>query len=141
MRCGVIRRRRTMISGKAAVGQAKNSGGGSGQIAGLFSLACPLLTVLRRFHAAEAEMICAGVDFAFAACPDDVTRVVLIVAKKRAATMHPFFLVRFGWIERRSGSLRIARDAARVSERLGIIGPIPIAAPFPDLAGYVVERV
>ena len=35
-----------------------------------------------RFHAAEAEMIGAGVDFAFAARADDVARAILIVAKK-----------------------------------------------------------
>jgi hypothetical protein len=45
-------------------------------------------------------MIGAGVDFAFAARADDVTRTVLIVAKKRAAAMHALFLVRLGGIER-----------------------------------------
>jgi hypothetical protein len=44
-------------------------------------------------------MIGAGVDFAFAACANDVTRTILIVAKKRAAAMDALFLVRLGGIE------------------------------------------
>lgn len=39
----------------------------------LFSFDCPLLGAFRRFHAAKAEMICAGVDLAFATCAHDVT--------------------------------------------------------------------
>ena len=39
-------------------------------------------------------MIRASVDFAFAACADDVTRTILIVAKKRAAAVDALFLVR-----------------------------------------------
>jgi hypothetical protein len=44
-------------------------------------------------------MIGAGIDFAFAARADDVTRTVLIVAKKRTAAVHAFLLVRLGRIE------------------------------------------
>jgi hypothetical protein len=41
----------------------------------------------------EIEMIGAGVDFAFAARADDVTRRIPVVAKERAAAMHALFLV------------------------------------------------
>ena len=97
-----------------------------------------LRVLTRRFHAAKAEMVRAGVDFAFAACPDDVAGTKLFVAKKRAAAMHALLLVRLSGIERRIGSLRIARDTAFIRERLVIIGTIPIAAPFPDIARHVV---
>jgi hypothetical protein len=41
-------------------------------------------------------MIGGGVDFAFAARADDVTRTILVVAKKRTAAMDARFLVRLG---------------------------------------------
>jgi hypothetical protein len=41
-----------------------------------------LAAVSRRFHAAEAEMIGTGVDFALAACANDVARAILSVAEK-----------------------------------------------------------
>jgi hypothetical protein len=53
----------------------------------------------RSFHASEAEVIGTGVDLAFAARADDVTRTVLVVAKKRPASMHALLLVRLCWIE------------------------------------------
>ena len=55
--------------------------------------------LLSRLHAAKAEMVGAGVDFAFAARADDVTRAVLVVAQKRASAMDALFLVRLGWIK------------------------------------------
>jgi hypothetical protein len=48
----------------------------------LFSLDRPLLIAFRRSDTAEAEMIGAGVDLAFAAGADNVARAVLVVAKK-----------------------------------------------------------
>ena len=44
--------------------------------------------------AAKTEMVGAGIDFAFATRADDVTRAVLVVAKKQAAAVHALFLVR-----------------------------------------------
>ena len=58
-----------------------------------------LRIVLQRSDTAEAEMIRASVDLAFAARADDVARAILFVAKKRAPAMDALFLVRFGWIE------------------------------------------
>jgi hypothetical protein len=46
----------------------------------LVPLACGFRA--RIFHAAKTEMVGAGVDFAFAARADDVSRAILVVAKK-----------------------------------------------------------
>src|SRR5438874_4009651 len=86
-------------------------------------------------------MIGAGVHLAFAACAHDVARAVLVVAKKRAAAMHALLLVRLSWIKWRIGASRIVRYAPFVRQRLVIIGAIPIAAPFPHVAGHVVKAV
>src|SRR6266436_1856086 len=86
-------------------------------------------------------MIRARVKFAFAACADDVAGTILLIAKKRAAPMDPFLLVRLSRIKRRIGSLWIARDFAFVGEHLVVIGAIPVAAPFPNVAGHVVKPV
>src|SRR6184192_3976456 len=86
-------------------------------------------------------MIGARVEFAFAACADDVPRTILLVAKKRAAPMDALFLVRLSRIKWGIRPLWIARDSAFVGERLVIIRAIPIAAPFPNVAGHVVKPV
>src|SRR6266513_615235 len=53
--------------------------------------------------------------------------------------MNSLFLVRLGRIEWRGRALRIVRYAAFVRQRLVVIGAIPIAAPFPDVARHVVK--
>ena len=83
-------------------------------------------------------MIGARVDFAFAACADDVAGTILLIAKKRAAPMDALLLVRLSWIKRRIRPLWIARDSAFAGERLVVIRAIPVAAPFPNVTGYVV---
>src|SRR5438876_7794675 len=55
--------------------------------------------------------------------------------------MDTFLLVRLRGIKCRIGTLRIVRDPSFVRQRLVIIGAIPIAAPFPDVAGHVVKAV
>src|SRR5437016_13509482 len=55
--------------------------------------------------------------------------------------MHALLLVRLSWIKWRIGASRIVRYAPFVRQRLVIIGAIPIAAPFPDVAGHVVKAV
>ena len=64
------------------------------------------------FHAAEAEMVRAGADFALAARADHVARAVLIGAEERAAAVHALLLARLGGIEGCCRALRVARDAA-----------------------------
>jgi hypothetical protein len=86
-------------------------------------------------------MIRARVHFAFPASADDIPRTILVVAKKRAAAMNALLLIRFGGIERQIGTLRIYGDAAFVGESLVIIGPIPIAAPLPNVFGHVVKAI
>src|SRR5216110_43504 len=86
-------------------------------------------------------MIGARVDFAFAACADDVAGTILLIAKKRAAPMDALLLVRLSQIKRRIRPLWIARDSAFAGERLVVIRAIPVAAPFPNVTGYVVKPV
>src|SRR5438874_13722277 len=55
--------------------------------------------------------------------------------------MHPLFLIRLGRIKWRIRTLGIVRNAAFVRESLVVVRTIPIAAPFPDIAGHVVRTV
>src|SRR5438477_186564 len=86
-------------------------------------------------------MIGSRVDFAFAARPDDVARAILLIAKKRATAMDPLLLVRLSGIKWRVRPLRVARHPAFVRQRLVVIRAIPIAAPYPDVAGHFVNAV
>src|ERR1700692_3162741 len=86
-------------------------------------------------------MIGARVDFAFAACADDVAGTILLIAKKRAARSDALLLVRLSRIKCRIRPLWIARDSAFAGERLVVIRAIPIAAPFPNVTGHVVKPV
>src|SRR5439155_4814378 len=86
-------------------------------------------------------MIGPSVDFAFAACADDVARAILLVAKKRATAMDALLLVRLSRIKWRVRPLRVARHSTFVRQRLVVIRAIPIATPFPDVAGHVVKTV
>src|ERR1700757_851455 len=86
-------------------------------------------------------MIGARVDFALAAGADDVARAILLVAKKRATAMDPLLLVRLSRIKRRIRPLWIARPSPFICERFIVIRPIPVAAPFPNVPGHVVNAV
>src|SRR5215211_2283554 len=86
-------------------------------------------------------MIRSRVDFAFAASADDVARAILLIAKKGAAAMDPLLLVRLSRVKWRVRPLWIGRDSTFICERLVVIRAIPIAAPFPYIAGHVVETV
>ena len=86
-------------------------------------------------------MIGTGVDFAFAACADDIAGTILLVAKERAAAMNAFLFVRLSGIEWCVRSLRIVRDAAFIRYCLVVIRAIPVAAPFPNVPGHVVKAV
>src|SRR4051812_31067965 len=86
-------------------------------------------------------MVAGRADFPFAAGADDVARAVLIGAEERAATVDPFGLIRFGGVEGRPRPFGIAGHFARFGERVVVVGPIPIAAPLPDVARHVEEPV
>jgi hypothetical protein len=45
-------------------------------------LRCLLRDIIGRSNTSKTEVICSGIDFTFAARPNDVTRAVLIVAKE-----------------------------------------------------------
>jgi hypothetical protein len=55
-------------------------------------------------------MVRTGIDVAFAASADDITRAVLVFAKKRAAAMNPFLFVRLIGIKWRIRTLWIDLD-------------------------------
>src|ERR1700730_2091321 len=86
-------------------------------------------------------MVRPSVHFAFAARADDVPRTILLIAEKRPPAMAPLLLVRLSRIQWRIRPLRIARHSAVVCERLIVIRPIPVAAPFPNVPGHVVKAV
>src|SRR5215469_1269667 len=86
-------------------------------------------------------MIRASVNLTFAACADDVAGTILLIAKKRAAAMNAFLFVRLRRIGRRIWSLWITRDSAFVCKRLVIVRAIPVTAPFPHVAGHVINTV
>ena len=73
-------------------------------------------------------MIGAGVDFAFAARADDVTRTILIVAKKRASAMDALFLVRLGRINAASEPFDSwVRPRLQFVDALDRIGAFPVS--------------
>src|SRR5215471_7708538 len=86
-------------------------------------------------------MICTRIRFAFAASADDVAGTILLIAKKRSAAMDPLLLVRLSRIKWRIRPLRVTRYSAFICQRLVVIRAIPIAAPFPNVAGHVVQAV
>src|SRR5215211_1364439 len=86
-------------------------------------------------------MIRSRVDFAFAAGANDVARAILLVAKKGATAVDPLLLVRLSRVKWRVRPLWIGRDSTFICERLVVIRAIPIAAPFPYVAGHVVKTV
>ena len=104
------------------------------------SLRCAVSTHCADLDAPKTEMIAAAGDFALAARADHVASAVLLGAKERATSMHAFGLARLGGVEAARGPLRVASHPARGLVGIGIRA-IPIRAPFPDIAGHVVEAV
>src|ERR1043166_4190933 len=86
-------------------------------------------------------MIGPCIDFTFAARADDIAGTISLVAKKRAAPMNALLLVGLGWIQCRIRPLRVAHDSAFGGERLVVTRTIPIATPFPNVAGHIVETI
>src|SRR5688572_10528511 len=86
-------------------------------------------------------MVGARADVALAACADHITRAILIRAQERSAAMHAFRHAGLIGIVRRGGALRIASYASRRRELRVVVGSIPVANPFPDVAADVVKAV
>src|SRR5262245_13689011 len=86
-------------------------------------------------------MVRAGVDVALAARAHHIARAVLVGAEERAAALDALLVVRLGWIERRGGTVRIARDAALGRELRVRVRAIPVADPLPHVAGDVVQPI
>src|SRR5205085_12539279 len=62
-------------------------------------------------------------------------------AQERPATLDTFLLARFGGIKRAVRSSRVARDGSGAHELRVVVRAVPIAHPFPGIAGDVVETV
>src|SRR5215813_5302464 len=87
---------------------------------------------------AESGVGTAAVHRAFAAAADQKTRAVLIAAREGSALLHALRDARFLRIETTVRPFWVFHDALR-RELLEIIGPVPIRAPLPDVAGHVIK--
>src|SRR2546430_8351631 len=95
----------------------------------------------RVLHATKAEMVGAGIGFAFAATARHIAFAVLVGAQEGAAALYALLDARFTGIETVRRALGIARHATSRGQRGIIIGTVPVAGPFPDIAGNIVEAV
>src|SRR5262245_5876125 len=86
-------------------------------------------------------MIAGGTNLPFAAGANHVAGTVLVGAKKRSSAVDALLFSGFGGIVRGVGPRGIARHAAGRVEPGVSVDAIPVAAPFPDIAGHVVETV
>ena len=85
-------------------------------------------------------MVRAGRDFPFSSGAHHVARAVLIRAEKRAAAMDALFPPGSRGSNGVSGPWDCERCFRRGELRV-VIGTIPVAHPFPDIAAHVVEPV
>ena len=86
-------------------------------------------------------MIRGGAGLALAPRSYHVASAMLVSTQKRASLLYPFEYARLSGIERILRALRIACYAPLGGKSLIIVGPIPVTAPLPDVAGHVVEAV
>ena len=84
-------------------------------------------------------MIARRANFTLATCTDHVARAVQIAAEEGTPSVNPFLLIGFDWIEALIWSLRIASDLTRRVQACVVVGAIPVAYPFPNVASHVVE--
>ena len=92
-------------------------------------------------HTAKSDVIVAGVDVPFAASPHHVTGAILISAEERTSTLHPLELL-IAWIVAGVRALWITchDDTGEYKLRI-VVGPIPVAAPLPNVACHIVKPV
>src|SRR5580765_775202 len=86
-------------------------------------------------------MVGACGDITFPTRPDHVARAVLIGAEKRSTAMDPFLDAGFVGIERVGWTARVSGDSTSRLKLCVIFGAIPVAHPFPDVPGHVVQAV
>src|SRR6202008_3742566 len=90
---------------------------------------------------AKSDVIVAGVDIPFAASAHHVTRTILVRAEKRSAALHTLRRVIAGIIAGiRTQWIPCYDDTPELQPRV-IVGPIPVAAPLPNVACHVVKSV
>src|SRR4029077_13908428 len=87
------------------------------------------------------HMVRARIGLALPAAACDVARAILIGAEERAASVHFLFYTGLAGIETVRRPLRIARERSLRNQRLIVVVAIPVAGPFPHVAGHVVESV
>src|SRR5262245_48449988 len=93
------------------------------------------------FNKPESDMIGARIRFALAPTSCNVARAILVCAKERTAPVHLLLYTRLARIEAVRRPLRIPRERSLRCQRLIVVMAIPVAGPFPDVAGHVVKAV
>src|SRR6187455_1687562 len=86
-------------------------------------------------------MVAAGAGLAFAASAYHVAGAILVRTEERATSMYALFLSGFRRVERSLRPCWVAGDTAGSNELRIVVGTIPVAAPFPDVATDVVEPI
>src|SRR5580704_6034989 len=94
-----------------------------------------------RLHAAEAEVVGAGVRGALAAGAGLVGRAILVGTQVRAAPHHALGDARLARVETVAGALRVDGRPAAGRETGVVIVAVPVGTPLPDVARHVVEAV
>src|SRR5579862_1706932 len=90
-----------------------------------------LFVLLGGFNASKTDMIGGAVRLPFTSAARHVARAIVVAAQKRAAALDALGHARFAGIV---AGIRPLGVAGRLSK---IARLIPIAAPFPDIAGHV----
>ena len=67
-----------------------------------------------------------GVDRALSPSTGNVTRAILIGAKKRTSALYAIRYTRLAWIKTVGRAFRICRDVAKRGQRRIVVGAIPI---------------
>src|SRR3954468_4291175 len=101
----------------------------------------PNCALFRRHHQPEAEIRRAAVHLRFAATSHQVARAILSAAEKRSAPSDALSRARLVRIETGLGSTRAVRGDAGISKRAVVLRTIPVRAPLPDVAAYVMKTV
>src|SRR5215813_13816339 len=95
---------------------------------------------LRRLYTAKTDMRHARVRAASMPRAGPIARAVAVIAQERSTLLHAALFERMLRIHRPLRSRRVV-DHPFAHPTLVQIALIPIAAPFPDIAGHVVETI
>src|SRR5262249_30363281 len=90
----------------------------------------------RRAHTTKTDVRGAAVRGSLAAAPGKVAHAIQVAAQERSAALNPFLDPRLHRIVTVVWAFRVALESRPVG-----VGPVPVGAPFPDVAGHVVQPV